>query len=351
MEQRQCGTSGLSLSALGMGCWAFGGGDYWGEQSQADVDRTVRRALDLGINYFDSAEAYNEGHSEESLGKAIAGLPRDKIVVGTKISPNNTASDVLVEHCEASLRRLGTDYVDLYMVHWPIEPHAIGHFGGGECPNVEDAFAALMKLREQGKICHIGVSNFGVEFLEQARATGAEIAANELPYNLLCRAIEREILPHCRNAGVGVIGYMALLQGLLADIYPTLDDVLLWQRRTRHFSPERAGELCRHGEAGAEAETDEALAAIRAVGAEHGMTMPEIAVKWALAGEGITSVLVGARNEQELEANLRAASDPLDPAVIEKLNTATAALMEKMGPSFDYYEHTDNDRTRPARRP
>ena len=144
MEQRQCGTSGLSLSALGMGCWAFGGGDYWGQQSQADVDRTVRRALDLGINYFDSAEAYNEGRSEESLGKATLGLPRDRIVVGTKIGPNNTKPDVLCEHCEASLKRLGTDYIDLYMVHWPIVPHAIGQFGDGECPNVEDAFATLM---------------------------------------------------------------------------------------------------------------------------------------------------------------------------------------------------------------
>ena len=106
MEIRNCGTSGLKVSALGVGCWSFGGGDYWGRQAQADA--VVRRAVELGITYFDTAEAYNEGRSESSLGRAVRGIPRDKIVIGTKISPSNTAADTLIEHCEASLRRLGT---------------------------------------------------------------------------------------------------------------------------------------------------------------------------------------------------------------------------------------------------
>jgi aryl-alcohol dehydrogenase-like predicted oxidoreductase len=105
MEIRNCGTSGMKISILGVGCWSFGGGEYWGPQSQADADEVVRRAFELGINYFDTAEAYNEGRSETSLGQAIRGIPRDKIVIGTKISPSNTAPETLVRHCEASLVR------------------------------------------------------------------------------------------------------------------------------------------------------------------------------------------------------------------------------------------------------
>jgi aryl-alcohol dehydrogenase-like predicted oxidoreductase len=350
VEMRKCGKANLRLPVLGMGCWPFGGGEYWGDQAQDDVNRTVRRAVELGVTYFDSAEVYNQGRSEESLGLAIRGLPREKVVIGTKLSPNNGRPDAVVKHCEGSLRRLGTEYIDLYMVHWPMLPHAIGHLSAdGDCPPAAEAFAALDKLQWQGKIRHVGVSNFGPEVLDEAIATGVEIAVNELPYNLLCRAVEREMLPQCRRNEVGVIGYMALMQGLLADIYPTLDDVPLWQRRTRHFSPARAGDLCRHGEAGAEAETNAALAAIRAIAARDGKTMPEIAVQWAMAGDGITCTLVGARNQRELEANVRAAAEPLDPAVLAELNAATQPLMRKLGPSFDYYEHTDRDRTRPLR--
>ena len=352
VEKRQCGQSGLWLPALGLGCWAFGGGEYWGEQSQDDVENTVRRAVELGVTYFDSAEAYNEGRSEASLGLAIRGLPRDGLLLGTKISPSNTRPRTLAEHCEASLRRLRTDYIDLYMVHWPIAPHAIAHFGGdGGCPSVPAAFETLARLRREGKVRYVGVSNFGREYLEEARFAGGEVVVNELPYNLLCRAIEWEILPYCRGRGIGVIGYMALMQGLLADIYPTLDHVPLWQRRTRHFSPTRAGEFCRHGEDGAEEELTEALAAVRKITAGLGMTVPQIAVRWAIAGPGIACTLVGARNRAQLEANVRAAAEPLEPAIVELLGAATEPLLQKLGRSFDYYEHTDRDRTRPLKTP
>jgi len=174
---------------------------------------------------------------------------------------------------------------------------------------------------------------------------GMQIAVNELPYSLLTRAIELEALPQCRAAAVGVIGYMTLLQGLLADIYPTLKDVPAWQRRTRHFH-HKSCDLCRHGEQGAEAETDAALAAIRAIAKRQNMTMPQIALKWALAGDGITCALVGARNTAELQDNIDAASTPLPPPVVAELNAATAPLLTKLGKSFDYYESTENDRTR-----
>jgi predicted aldo/keto reductase-like oxidoreductase len=154
MEKRKCGDSDLELSVLGLGCWAFGGGKYWGYSDQEAINKMVKSAVDLGINYFDTAEAYNEGNSERSLGEAIQGIPRDKLIIGTKISPSNTNPQVLVEHCEASLKRIKTDYIDLYMVHWPITLKAIAHFTDQkvECPSINDAFATLRRLKEQGKI-------------------------------------------------------------------------------------------------------------------------------------------------------------------------------------------------------
>ncbi len=314
MEIRTCGQSGLRLPVLGLGCWAFGGGEYWGEQSQDNVNRVVRRAVELGVNYFDTAEVYNDGRSEAALGLAIRGLPRDRLIIGTKISPSNTEPATLVAHCEASLRRLGIETIDLYLVHWPIAQHSVVHFHRDcVCPAVAPAFETLMTLRRQGKIRHVGVSNFGSHYLAEAQAAGAEtgdcpdfrvsengtvpfagaeIAVNALPYNLLCRVIELEILPYCRQSGVGVIGYMALMQGLLAGAYAALDDVPLWRRRTRHFHPRRAGPLCRHGEAGAEEETQEALAAIRAIAAAEGAPMQDLAIRWAIAREDIACTLV-----------------------------------------------------------
>ena len=350
IARRQCGKSKLSLPILGAGCWAYGGGEYWGAQDEQDVEAVVRRSVELGINFFDTAEAYNEGRSESALGKALKGIPRAKVLIGTKIAPSNAVPATLVAHCEASLARLGTDYVDLYMVHWPIHPHSIRHFTKDEAliknpPQAAEAFATLQKLKKEGKIRWIGVSNFGVRRLDEALALCPEIVINELPYSLLTRAIELEIVPFCRKRGLGVLGYMTLLQGLLADIYPTLAAVPAWQRRTRHFN-QKSCELSRHGEEGAEAETNAALSAIRKLAQELGLTMPEIAVKWAVANPAITSALVGARSLKELEMNARAAETPLDPAVVARLNAATEPLLKKLGPSFDYYEGTANDRTK-----
>ena len=156
MENRICKNSGLELSILGTGCWAFGGGEYWGDQSQKDVKSVVHESVNLGINYFDTAEAYNEGRSESSLGDAIIGIPRDKILIGTKISPSNCYKNTLIEHCEASLKRLQTDYVDLYMVHWPVHPHSIRHFTEDNLiienpPEINEAVETLQLLKQQGK--------------------------------------------------------------------------------------------------------------------------------------------------------------------------------------------------------
>lgn len=347
MEKRRCINAGIELSVLGTGCWAFGGGEYWGDQDQNDVNEVVRASVDRGVNYFDTAEAYNDGRSETSLGNAIKGIPRDKIVIGTKVSPSNCYEKTLIEHCEASLRRLQTDYIDLYMIHWPIHAHSIRHFNSDSRiiqnpPTVEEALESLSHLRQQGKILNYGVSNFSFNRLKELPVE--TVAVNELPYNLLCRAIEYDALPVCEQYGIGIIGYMALLQGILADIYPSLEEVPVWQRRTRHFDCQGNKE-CRHGEAGFEEETGLALQNIRRICRDSGYSMPELAIRWILANPAITCTLVGSRNVAELEANVKAVMVPLEKDIKDALDQATGLVMEKLGNHFDYYESAGNDRT------
>ena len=347
MKNRICSNSGLELSVLGTGCWAFGGGEYWGDQNQKDVNEVVRASLDMGINYFDTAEASNEGRSEISLGEAIRSIPRDKMMIGTKVSPSNCYKDVLMQHCEDSLRRLQTDYIDLYMIHWPIHPHSIKHFTKDpqiieNPPTITEAMEALHRLKDQGKIRAFGVSNFSHNRLNALPLK--EIAVNELPYNLLCRAVEYDALSACRENGIGVIGYMALLQGILADIYPSLKEVPVWQRRTRHFNCKSTKE-CRHGEEGAEKETDDALKGIRRICKETGLSMPELAIKWILENPAITCTLVGSRNIGELKANVEAVNGGLSREIKDELDHITLPVMKKLGNHFDYYESAENDRT------
>ena len=259
METRTLTPSGIQLPILGLGCWSFGGqeGDYWGPHDDREAAEIVARALDSGVNYFDTAEGYNEGRSEAALGRALAGR-RHEAIIGTKVSPNNTAPATLRQHCEASLRRLDTDTIDIYMVHWPITDHPVA-----------DAFATLADLRAEGKIRAIGISNFGPTQLQEAVATGVPLEVNQLGYSLLNRTIEFEILPACQQYGIGVAAYMPLMQGLLSGRWRSADEIPQVRRRTRHFSGARPP--ARHGEPGAEAEVFAAIAGI----AESGRCVPD----------------------------------------------------------------------------
>jgi aryl-alcohol dehydrogenase-like predicted oxidoreductase len=341
---RPCGSSGLDLPVMGLGCWAFGGGQYWGPQSQADVEAVVHRALDAGITYFDSAEAYNAGASESALGRALAGR-RDRAIIGTKISPDHTHPAVLRAHCEASLTRLSTDRIDLYLVHWPINANSLRHFSteAGEPPSVPEAFETLAALRREGKIRFIGVSNFGVRQLGEAMATGAPLAANELPYNLLMRGCEAELLPECARRGLGVIGYMALMQGLLSHRFTSFDGLPAARTRTRHFSSARPGS--RHGEPGLEVETAAALRAVSDLAAEAGLPVSDLALAWAMANPAIACTIVGCRNEAQLAQNLRALAVNLPGDLLARLDAATAPLAAQLGPGVDYYQGKSDSRS------
>ncbi len=326
MEKRRCGRSGIEISVLGIGCWSYGGGDYWGPQAQADVDAVVQSALDNSINLFDTAEGYNEGRSEESLGKALKGR-RHEAVIATKISANNTEPTVLRKHCEASLRRLQTDYIDIYIVHWPIIEHS-----------VEAAFGTLTALKTEGKIRSIGVSNFGVQQLSEALATGTQIDVNQLCYNLLSRAIEVEILPLCLKHEIGILGYMSLLQGILTGMYRTVDEIPPLQARFPHFHSNRPDVA--HSEAGAAEEVFQTIDGIREIAAAEGVPMSQLAIAWTIAKPGIKCELVGTRNVSELQENLQVASLSLSPETIAQLDALTTPLLQKLGANADYFGNT-----------
>ena len=332
METRQLGKSDVHVSALGLGCWPLGGGPGWGDQDLADSIGAVHAALDMGITLFDSAEAYNDGHSEEVLGLALHGR-RSEAIIATKVSPDNTAPATLRAHCEASLRRLGTDYIDLYQVHWPITGHSLA-----------DAMATLQDLKHEGKIRAIGVSNFGTFDLPETLATGAPIACNQLNYSLVFRAIELAILPMCQANSISVLAYMPLMQGLLVGQWTHADQVPEFRGRTRHFSSQRPG--VRHGEPGVEHFTFAAVERIRVIAAQAGMTMPDLALAWVMARPGVGSVLMGGRKASQIERNAQAARRPLSADLVAALDAATDDLRKALGPNADAFQGAQGTRIR-----
>jgi aryl-alcohol dehydrogenase-like predicted oxidoreductase len=347
MEMRKLGRSDLRVSALGIGCWSFGGGAYWGNQRQEDVDQVVHQAIDRGVNFFDTAEAYNDGASESSLGIALKGR-RDRAVVCTKVAPANASPAVLRRHCEESLRRLQTDYVDLYMMHWPITPHAIEHFTKDRGlidapPSIVEAFTTMEALKREGKIRAIGVSNHGVKQLHDVLDVTEAIAADELAYSLVSRAIEAEIMPLCAAKDIGIVAYMPLQQGLLTGRFRTAAEIGPMQARSRHFHRSR-GTGSRHGEDGAEKEIFAALAEIQIIAAAKGIDMSTLALAWAVARREITTTIVGCRNPAQLERNIAGAVYPIDRALFDRLAELTDPVLARLGNNPDYYESRGSSR-------
>jgi myo-inositol catabolism protein IolS len=332
LEKRKLGRSDLEVSVLSLGCWPLAGGSGWGDQSERSAIATIHAALEHGINFFDTAEGYENGVSEEIVGKAFVDR-RDKAIIGTKISPDHTEPSVLRLHLDSALRRLRTDYVDVYHVHWPIRTHSAA-----------DTFAALQQLKDEGKIRAIGVSNFGPIDLAEALATSVQIDANQLHYSLLSRAIEYEILPLCRERQIGVTTYMPLMQGLLTGKYETVEDVPPFRTRTRHFSGDRP--QSRHGGPGAEKELFDAVDAVRAIAEELGEPMANVALAWVMAQPGVTSVIAGARTPDQVARNVQAASLSLSAEAVAQLDAATAPLKHVLGPNADYWQIGENSRIR-----
>jgi len=326
MEYATLGGSDLDVSAVTMGLWNVAGGVTWGETAREEATAAIDAAIEAGITTFDTAEAYGDGTSERILGEAIESHDRGDLRIATKAWTDNHRAGDLKAACRASLDRLGTDYVDLYYLHYPNE----------DVPFAE-TFGALADLRAEGLIREVGVSNFGVAQLAEAReASPVPIVANQLPYSLLWRAIEFEIREACLDSNTSIVAYSPLAQGLLADAYDRPEDVPDGVARTRHFGGDRPH--ARHGEAGAEELTFETIDRIRSICADAGRPMAEVALAWVLDRAGVASAIAGSTRPGHVRANAAAAGVHLDPEITERLNAATAELRTALGPNPDPWQ-------------
>ena len=322
MKYQQLGNTEIQVSTIAMGCWTIGGGPTWGELDDTESIATIHAALDAGVNFFDTAEGYGEGRSESVLGQALEGR-RDTAVIATKVSRGHLAKEDVQKACDSSLRRLKTDYIDLYQIHWP----------NPDIPLAETV-EALEDLRVQGKIRAIGVSNFGVQDLSGLLELG-RCEANQLPYNLLWRAIEYGIKQKCLENTVGILAYSALAQGLLTGKFASADDFPEGRARTRYFSKNRPD--VRHGEEGCETELFETIETFRQLCRKLDKPMANVAIAWLLHQPGVTSVIAGARTTEQILQNIQAIELKLPADIVNELNGLTDMLKQKLGPNPDMW--------------
>jgi len=323
VRYKTLGNTEIKVSEFALGCWPFAGGRVWGVQDDSLSIQTVHAALDNGIKFFDTAEGYNDdSHSEEVLGHALLNK-RAHSVIATKISLTNLIPESIEKACDESLERLRTDYIDLYQIHWP--NHSVP---------VEESLAVLLRLRDLGKIRAIGVCNFGIQDLSDA-LNESEIVTNQLPYNLLWRPIELEILPKCLAHDVGLICYSPLAQGLLTGRYSSPDDVPDGLSRSRLFSGNR--QLATHGEEGVEDKTFNAISEIISLAGQMEEHPAKISLSWIRSQRGITALLVGARSPHELDLNIPAFEYSLTQSVVDKLSAITESVKEGLGSNADMW--------------
>lgn len=297
MELRQLGSSDLRITPIGIGAWAMGGGGWkfaWGPQDDNESSGAIRKALDHGLNWIDTAAVYGFGHSEEVVGRAIAGMnPRPYIF--TKCSrvwddngdiAGSLKRDSVRRECEASLKRLNVDAIDLYQIHWPIPEE-----------DVEEGWAAMAELQAEGKVRYIGVSNFNADQVRRAQAI-APLTSLQPPYSLLAREAEDQLLPYALNHNIGVIVYSPMKLGLLSGgmtrervaAFPSDD-----HRRNRpEFQEPRLSRNLEFTEL------------LRAIGARHGRSAGEVAIAWTLRNPAVTAAIVGMRSATQAEGVVNA---------------------------------------------
>lgn len=321
----------LDVSCLAMGCWALAGDMTWGAQDEAAGIAGIHAALEAGINFFDTAELYGNGASEALLGKALHGK-RDSAIIASKFSPEHAAAHDVVDACHRSLRLLGTDRIDLYQIHWPSR----------QVP-WEETWRALERLRDAGKIRYLAVSNYGPRDMEDQLKIGLPVS-NQLPYSLVTRAIEFEILPQCIEHDIGVLCYSPLQHGLLTGKFPTADDVPQGRARSRHFSSLRP--LTRHGEPGCEQQAFAAIDRLRQLSNELGRAPSDVAMAWLLAQPGVSCAIVGIRNPQQAQANAATSELNLDQATLAALNEASEPVKQALGRNPDMWEGKEKSRFR-----
>ena len=331
MHSVQLPRTDLHVSRLCFGCWGIVSDFHWGQRDEHQALQTMHVALDAGINFFDTAAMYGAGASEQLLGQFLANR-REQVVIASKVHVDCMRPEDLIRSCEQSLVRLGTDYIDLYQTHWTSR----------EVP-IEDSWQAMLRLREQGKARFVGACNLGPGDLARVIAIEPPVT-NQLPYNLLWRMIEAEILPLCRAHEIGVLAYSPLMHGLLAGRYASADEVPEGRARSRHFRSDRG--LARHGEAGCETETFAALEALRSLSRQTGRSMADLALAWCGQQPGVASVIAGASTPSQLAANVTALADPLPAETLHAMSAATSALAAALGTNADMWQGTNASRFR-----
>jgi aryl-alcohol dehydrogenase-like predicted oxidoreductase len=313
METRQLGNSDLQITVLGIGAWAIGGSGWMGSmgpQNESDSVPAIHAALDHGINWIDTAALYGLGHSEEVVAAALKGRnPRpyvftkcervfdDKGRVGASLK-----AESIRKECEGSLRRLKTDVIDLYQIHWP-EPDN----------DIEEGWTELARLKEQGKVRYIGVSNFSVAQMKRAQAI-APITSLQPPYSIVTREIEKEILPYTQANNIGVIVYSPMSAGLLTGSMTkervanfTSED---WRRNLPNFKEPLLSRNLRLVEQ------------LREIGERHGRRPGEVAIAWTLHHPAITGAIVGFRSPQQVNGIIGAAEFRLSQNEIDEIEEA-----------------------------
>jgi aryl-alcohol dehydrogenase-like predicted oxidoreductase len=315
-ELRTLGNSDLHLTPIGFGAWAIGGGNWefaWGPQDDNESIAAIHRALDLGVNWIDTAAIYGLGHSEEVVAKALKSSSH-KPYVFTKCSMRWDASrsiyrslkaKSLEEELHASLRRLDRDTIDLYQIHWPNPDEEI-----------EEGWETLAKLKKQGKVRYIGVSNFNIDQMKRVKGI-APITSLQPPYSMLRRAIEEEILPFAQANNIGVINYSPMVSGLLTGkmtaervaAFP-LDD---WRRRAVEFNEPRLSRNLRLVELLGE------------IGKPHKVEPGVVAVAWTLHHPAITGAIVGGRSPKQVEGLAPALHFRLSPDEYKRINDSLSA--------------------------
>ena len=327
MEYRKVGTTDLKLSVITFGAWAIGGWMWGGTDRQASVE-AIKAGIDNGVTSIDTAPAYGQGLSEEIVGEAITGISRDKVQLLTKYglrwdkksgeffftSKDNDGHDIdtyryagkesIVEECENSLRRLGTDYIDLYQIHWadPTTP-------------IEETMEAVLQLQQQGKIRAAGVCNYNVAQMKTAE-TILPLAGNQVPYSMLQRDIEKELVPHCLQNNKSIIAYSPLQRGLLTG-------------KIKPGHPFGEGDT----RAGNKFYTDENLnrtnaflEKLRPLAAEKGATLAQLVLRWTIDQPGITIALAGARNKEQAVQNAQAAEVKLSTEDVQFIDKELSGL-------------------------
>lgn len=316
MNTRKLGYSDLYLTEIGFGAWAIGGGDWafgWGPQDDDEAIAAMRRAVELGVNWIDTAAIYGLGHSEELVGKALDGN-RDEIIIATKCSQvwNEQGSiihslkkeSVLLE-CESSLERLKTDYIDLYQIHWPLDEE-----------RVEEGWEAIVQLIEEGKVRYGGVSNYNVSQMARTQKV-FPIASLQPPYNMFRRSVEGEEFEYCRQNEIGVVAYSPIQCGLLSGSFD-MNRVAAndWRRKAREFQEPNLGLNLN------------CVNDLRPVAAKYGRTVSQLAIAWVLRLDVVTSAIVGARRPSQIEETVGGADWKIDE---EDLRLIDDLLEQRIG--------------------